>query len=66
MVQLPVPDKAGFGNHQHISRMGERVMAKGKRRIKEILNELAIIFFVVVTSSLLIAQMVINVLKTLE
>ena len=66
MVQLPVPNKAGFGNHQHISRMGERIMAKGKHRIKGLLSELGIISFVVVTSTLLIAHMVINVLKTLE
>ena len=41
-------------------------MGKGKHRIKELLNELAIISFVVVTTTLLVAQMVINVLKTLE
>ena len=46
--------------------MGERIMAKGKHRIKELLSELAIISFVVVTSTLLVAHMVINVLKTLE
>lgn len=64
MVQLPVPNKAGFGNHQHISRMGEKVMAKREHRMKELLNELAIISLVVVTSILLIAHMVINVLIT--
>ena len=46
--------------------MGERVMEKGKHRIKELLSELAIISFVVVTTTLLFAHMVINVLKTLE
>ena len=46
--------------------MGERIMAKGKHRIKELLSELAVISFVVVTSSLLIAHVVINVLRILE
>jgi len=41
-------------------------MANGKHRIRELLKELAIISFVVVTSTLLIAHLVINVLKTLE
>ena len=66
MVQLPVPNKTGLRNHQHISRMGKRIMAKGKHRIKELLGELAIISFVVVTTTLLVAHVVINVLKTLE
>ena len=66
MVQLPVPNKAVLRNHQHISRMGEGIMAKGKHRIKGLLSELVIISFVVVTSTLLVAHMVINVLKTLE
>jgi len=46
--------------------MGKRIMAKGKHRIKELLGELAIISFVVVTTTLLVAHVVINVLKTLE
>ena len=66
MVQFPVPNKTGLGDHQHISRMGERIMEKGKHRIKELLSELVIISFVVVTSSLLIAHVVINVLRILE
>ena len=46
--------------------MGEGIMAKGKHRIKGLLSELVIISFVVVTSTLLVAHMVINALKALE